>query len=201
MLAAPVLCSLTPPEHNVRVFDENIEQIDYDWPADIAGITVRTMFANRAYDISRQYQQRGVKTVLGGIHPSMCPEEALEHCDVVVQGEAESTWPLLLEDFNKGRLERIYRADCKTEMTSQVDPDRVKLDRGRYFADIVQTTKGCPFDCEFCSVSVFDGRRLRHKDVSQVVSEIETILKDENQYKKKSIFFADDNIVADRHYA
>lgn len=201
MLAAPVLTSLTPAEHEVRVFDENIERIDYDWPADLAGITVRTMFANRAYDISRRYRALGVKTVLGGIHPSMCPEDALEHCDAVVQGEAESTWPQLLEDLEKGRLERIYRADCQTEMTSQVDPDRAKLERGRYFADIVQTTKGCPFDCEFCSVSVFDGRKLRHKDVSQVVSEIETILSDDNQYKKKSIFFADDNIIADRDYA
>ena len=201
MLAAPVLSSLTPPEHEVRVFDENIEGIDYDWPADLVGITVRTMFANRAYDISRRYRQRGVKTVLGGIHPSMCPDDALEYCDAVVQGEAESTWPRLLEDFEKGRLERIYRAECQTEMINQVAPDRIKLERSRYFADIVQTTKGCPFDCEFCSVTAFDGRKLRHKSIGQVVSEIKTIQDSANQYKKKSIFFADDNIIADRDYA
>ncbi len=201
MLAAPVLLSLTPPEHEVRVFDENIEGIDYDWPADLVGITVRTMFANRAYDISRRYRQRGVKTVLGGIHPSMCPDDALEYCDAVVQGEAESTWPRVLEDFEKGRLERIYRAECQTEMINQVAPDRLKLERSRYFADIVQTSKGCPFDCEFCSVTAFDGRKLRHKSISQVVSEIKTIQDSANQYKKKSIFFADDNIIADRDYA
>ena len=201
MLAAPVLSSLTPPEHEVRVFDENIERIDYDWPADLVGITVRTMFANRAYDISRRYRQRGVTTVLGGIHPSMCPDDALEHCDAVVQGEAESTWPRLLGDFEQGRLERIYRAECQTEMIDQVAPDRLNLERSRYFADIVQTTKGCPFDCEFCSVTAFDGRKLRHKSVSQVVSEIKTIQDSANQYKKKSIFFADDNIIADRDYA
>lgn len=201
MLAAPVLASLTPPEHNVKIFDENIETIDFEWPADIVGITVRTMFANRAYAISKRYREKGITTVLGGIHPSMCPDEAREHCDIVVQGEAESTWPRLLKDFENNMVERLYQADCKVNLADQVAPDQSKLTRTKYFADIIQTTKGCPFDCEFCSVTAFDGRSLRHKDVSQVVSEIETILGGENQYKKKSIFFADDNIIADRNYA
>ena len=201
MLAAPVLCSLTPPKHNLKVFDENIETIDFEWPADIVGITVRTMFANRAYAISKQYREKGTTTVLGGIHPSMCPDEALEHCDVVVQGEAESTWPRLLKDFENNMVKRRYRANCKVELADQTAPDLSKLTHTKYFADIIQTSKGCPFDCEFCSVTAFDGRSLRHKDVSQVVSEIEAVLGGENHYKKRSIFFADDNIIADRDYA
>jgi radical SAM superfamily enzyme YgiQ (UPF0313 family) len=108
-LAIPTLVSLTPSGHQIRVFDENIEQIDYDWGADIAGISVRTMSANRAYAISGKFRERGVKTVLGGIHPSMCTEEALQHCDTVVIGEAEHVWHILLEDAKRGELKRIYK--------------------------------------------------------------------------------------------
>jgi len=89
LLAAPTLAALTPPEHEVRIFDENIEEIDYGWPADLAGITARTMFAPRAYAIAETYREKGVKTVIGGIHPSMLPEEAKAHVDAVVVGEAE----------------------------------------------------------------------------------------------------------------
>ncbi|MCK7472376.1 MAG: cobalamin-dependent protein [Desulfomicrobium escambiense] len=102
LLAIPTIASLTPPGHEVRVFDENIGTIDYDWGADLAGISVRTMFANRAYAISEEFRKRGVRTVLGGIHPSMCTEEALQHCDAVVIGEAEYVWPALLDDAEKG---------------------------------------------------------------------------------------------------
>ena len=107
-LAIPTLISLTPPGHEVKVFDEIIEQIDYDWAADIVGISVRTMSANRAYEISEQFRKRGVRTVLGGIHPSMCLEEALQYCDSVVVGEAEFVWSVLLEDAQRGELKRTY---------------------------------------------------------------------------------------------
>ena len=201
LLAAPVLASLTPPEHEVRIFDENIEDIDYGWSADLAGITVRTMYAKRAYKISQNYRDRGTKTVLGGIHASKCVDEALEYCDSVVEGEAEHIWGKLIEDLKNGDLKKLYQADRKTNLKNHPNPDRSKLTNSRYFADIVQTTKGCPFDCEFCSVSVYDGQKLRHKSVSQVVSEIINIQGTKNQFKKKSIFFADDNIIADRAYA
>ncbi|MEE9566935.1 MAG: radical SAM protein [Desulfobacteria bacterium] len=201
LLAAPVLASLTPPEHEVRIFDENIEEIDFEWEADLVGISVRTMFAKRAYAIARTYRERGVKTVLGGIHPSMCTDEALEHCDAVVKGEAEHTWPTLLEDFQNGTMQRVYNSKGFADLRSYPGPDRSKLSRNRYFVDIVQTTKGCPFDCEFCSVSAFDGQMVRSKAVNQVLNEILTILETKNQFKKKSIFFADDNIIANKKYA
>jgi hypothetical protein len=88
-LAIPTLIAMTPPEHQIRVFDENVEAIDYSWDADLVGITVRTMFAERAYAISKACRKRGAKTVLAGIHPSMCTAEAAQHCDSVVVGEAE----------------------------------------------------------------------------------------------------------------
>jgi radical SAM superfamily enzyme YgiQ (UPF0313 family) len=201
LLAAPVLASLTPPEHEVRIFDENIEEVDYGWPADLAGITARTMFAPRAYEISRAYRERGVKTVLGGIHPSMLPEEAKRHADAVVVGEAEGLWQELLADAEAGRLKEFYRAGGLTDLAASPPMSRDSLSRERYFVDILQTTKGCPFDCEFCSVTAFDGKRLRSKSVEQVVEEVKAIRAPVHSYKKKSIFFADDNIIASRRYA
>ena len=201
LLAIPVLLSLTPDEHEVRVFDENIEDIDYDWPADLVGITARTMFAKRAYHISDRFRQRGVKTVLGGIHPSMCNDEALKFCDSLVVGEAEYVWGYLLKDVQAGRLKRIYADKHSADLTAFPKPVRSMLSMNRYLADILQTTKGCPFQCEFCSVYAYDGQRIRHKTIEQVLREIEEIDESTNKFKKKSIFFADDNIIGDKKYA
>lgn len=201
LLAIPTLAALTPPEHEVRVFDENIEEIDYSWPADLAGISVRTMFANRAYEIAERFRQRGVKTVLGGIHPSMCTEEALNYCDSVVIGEAEHVWGSVLEDAASGTLKRTYEAGKKTDLKACKNPSRSVLSKEKYFSDIVQTTKGCPFHCEFCSVYAYDGKTIRSKTVDQVVSEILEINHSGSKFKKKSIFFADDNIISDRKFS
>jgi radical SAM superfamily enzyme YgiQ (UPF0313 family) len=202
LLAIPTLTSLTPPHHEIRVFDENIDEIDYTWKADVVGITVRTMFAKRAYAISEAYQRRGVKTVLGGIHPSMCPEDALPHCDSVVIGEAEEIWHTVLRDAEDGQLKRVYKADNRADLSAAPIPDRSSLARDRYLLDIVQTTKGCPFHCEFCAVHAFDGQTIRSKTVEQVLREIESINSSHITYKKKkAIFFADDNIIANRAYA
>lgn len=201
LLAIPTLASLTPPEHEVRVFDENIEDIDYNWPADMAGISVRTMFANRAYEIAARFRQRGVKTVLGGIHPSMRTEEALGHCDSVVIGEAEAVWGSVLKDMASGALKRTYEAGEKTDLKTCKNPARSVLSTGKYFSDIVQTTKGCPFHCEFCSVYAYDGMTIRSKTAEQVVNEILEINHAGSKFKKKSIFFADDNIISDKKFA
>ncbi|MCX5872783.1 MAG: radical SAM protein [Deltaproteobacteria bacterium] len=202
LLAIPSLISLTPPQHEIRVFDENIEEIDYTWKADLVGITARTMFANRAYAISENFRARGIKTVLGGIHPSMCPEDALLHCDSVVIGEAEETWHAVLQDAEDGHLKRLYKAEKFADLKAAPIPDRSSLSKKRYLLDIVQTTKGCPFDCEFCSVHAFDGQRIRSKTVEQVIQEIQGINSSHARYKKKtSIFFADDNIIANKAFA
>jgi len=201
-LAIPTLAALTPQEHEVRVFDENVDRIDYAWNPDLVGISVLTMFAPRAYEICKRYREKGVRTVLGGIHPSMLPDEALEHCDSVLIGEAEEIWPTLLRDAAGGNLKRVYRAAGPVDLTRSPVPVRAGLNRYRYLSDVVQTTKGCPFDCEFCCVHAFDGRRVRNKSVEQVVREIRDIQSHASTYKrKKSIFFADDNIVANREFA
>lgn len=201
LLSVPTLVALTPPEHEVRVFDENIEDIDYEWGADLAGITVRTMFANRAYGISEKLRQKGVKTVLGGIHPSMCTEESLRFCDSVVIGEAEEVWSSLLRDAGKGSLKRIYNAGRKTDLTACPSPDLSLLSHDRYLSNIIQTSKGCPFHCEFCSVHAFDGQMIRHKTIDQVLQEVRGMNGSISGIKKKAVFFADDNIISNRKYA
>lgn len=202
LLAIPTLVSLTPPEHVLRIFDENIEEIDYSWKPDIVGITARTMFAKRAYEISEKYRSMGIRTIMGGIHPSMCPEDSLLHCDCVVIGEAEEIWSAVLDDAENGRLKRIYEAPKHADLRTYPIPDRSALSRRNYLLDIVQTTKGCPFNCEFCSVHAFDGQKIRSKTVEQVILEIQYLNSTKSRYKQKiSVFFADDNIIADKAFA
>lgn len=201
LLAIPTLVSLTPPDHEITVFDENIEEIDYNRGTDLVAISVRTMFAKRAYEIADAFRGKEVKTVLGGIHPSMCTDEALEHSDAVVIGEAEYVWNDLLHDAENGGLKKTYKADKAADLTAFEVPGRASLSRHRYFSDIVQTTKGCPFKCEFCSVHAFDGQRIRNKSIDQIVTEIKGIVGSSSGFKKKSIFFADDNIIANKKYA
>jgi len=202
LLAIPTLAALTPQKHEVRIFDENIEEIDFDWGADLAGITVRTMFAKRAYAVAEKFRRKGVKTVLGGIHPSMCPDEALQHCDSVVIGEAENVWGSVLRDTENGQLKRVYQTEGFAELHNFPVAERNALTMRRYFSDVVQTTKGCPFSCEFCSVHAFDGQRIRSRSVRQVIDEIQEINGTPSTYKKKkAIFFADDNIIANRSFA
>lgn len=202
LLAIPTLASLTPSHHEIRVFDENIEKIDYSWKVDLVGISVRTMFANRAYAISQKYKELGIKTVLGGIHPSMCPDEALNHCDSIVIGEAENVWAGLLKDAEEGHLKQIYKSVSYSDLSQPPAVYRNNLSRNMYLQDIIQTTKGCPFHCEFCSVYIFDGQKNRHKSIDQIIQEISDINSTRSKYKsKKAIFIADDNIISNRKFA
>ena len=165
LLAIPTLAALTPDEHEIRIFDENIEDIEFSWAPDLAGITVRTMFANRAYEIAEEFGRLGIKTILGGIHPSMCPDEALQHCDSVVIGEAEGVWLDVLRDAENGSLKKTYKKEGFADLKKTPIAVRTAISRDRYFSDVVQTTKGCPFSCEFCSVHAFDGQRIRSRSV------------------------------------
>jgi radical SAM superfamily enzyme YgiQ (UPF0313 family) len=132
----------------------------------------------------------------------MCPEEALQHCDSVVIGEAEDIWTALLKDAEEGNLKRIYKAGSYTDLSTAPDTTRGCLSKNTYLQDIVQSTKGCPFHCEFCSVYAFDGQKIRHKTIEQVIAEIDDINGTGSRYKKKNaIFFADDNIIANKKFA
>jgi len=190
------LAAHTPPEVEVRLIDENTEPIDFSEAPDLVGITTMTATAPRAYEIARRYRGQGAKVVLGGIHASMVPEEALRYADAVVVGEAENVWPRVLEDFEAGRLEPLYRQEGHIEFKRPVPPRRDIINHRRYWsANGVQTARGCPHGCNFCSVTAFNGRRLRERDVDNVLAEVESLPRG-NRIRRKVIPFVDDNIAA-----
>ena len=153
--------------------------------------------APRAYEIADGFKQRGKSVVMGGFHASNLPDEALTHVDAVVVGEGEVVWPRLLADFSRGNLQRLYRSDSLMSMTDIPDARRsIFKGKGYLLTNTIQTTRGCPFDCEFCSVTAFYGRSYRKRPVEQVLTELQELRK-----TNSFIFFVDDNIVADRTYA
>ncbi|MGB9887251.1 MAG: B12-binding domain-containing radical SAM protein [Moorellales bacterium] len=193
-LSLPLIAGLTPRRHEVRIADERLEEIPGEEPWDVVGITVMTATAPRAYEIARQFRSRGVKVVLGGSHPTALPEEAIQHADSVVIGEAEGLWEQLLEDLERGRLKPFYRHQTAPTLGGLPFP-RLDLLQGRYLLkQVYQTTRGCPHNCAFCSVSLVMGRKYRHRPVEEVVEEV-------RRSPARVIGFLDDNIVGDPAYA
>ncbi|MDD4899780.1 MAG: radical SAM protein [Candidatus Omnitrophica bacterium] len=197
-LVLPTLAALTPPDVEVILTDENVESIDFEEKVDLVGITGMTCLIPRSYEIADEYKKRGVPVVMGGIHASMLPEEALQHCDSVVIGEAEEIWGQVVRDAAKKNLKKLYRAPRFPDLANSPIPrwDLLKNDKYCYFT--IQTSRGCPFDCDFCSVKVFNGGGYRHKNIGQVIKEIKILQKIE---PKKLIFFTDDNLLAVPQYA
>jgi len=190
------LAAHTPAEVEVRLIDENVERIDFSQVPDLVGITTMTATAPRAYEIAARYRARGARVVLGGVHASMLPEEALRYADAVVVGEAEEVWPRVLSDFEAGRLEPLYRQEDFIDFTRPLPPRRDVIDPRRYWsANGVQTARGCPHGCNFCSVTAFNGRRVRMRDVDNVLEEVESLPR-HNRIRDKVVAFVDDNIAA-----
>ena len=192
-LALPTLAALTPPDLEVILIDENVEPINFDEKVDLVGITSMTSLAPRAYEIADEFRCRGTKVVLGGIHASMLPEEAIQHADSVVIGEAEETWPQLIRDFKEDRLQKFYRSSTFPDLDNSPVPRWDLLKTGAYINHVLQVGRGCPYNCAFCSVTKFSGRRYRHKPVDRVLKEIDTLQEID---KDKRLFFADDNFLS-----
>jgi len=194
------VAALTPPGYHIDFIDENFESICFDG-YDIVGLSAMTLHAERAYEIAKEFRLRGTKIVLGGIHATVLPDEASKHVDAVVVGEAENLWPRVLEDFEKEQLKKIYcESSGKPEMLHSPVPrfDLAKLHR--YQAVPIQTTRGCPYDCEFCSVASVYGKKLRKKPIKQVLEEIKEVAK-LRKHGKPRIFFTDDNMFLDKKHA
>lgn len=183
-----VLAGLTPPEWEITILDENLGVQDYAaMPRpDLVGITAFTSQASRAYEVAEEFRCRGVSVVMGGIHATMCCQEALRHVDSVVTGEAEGVWASVLGDARCGRLQRTY-AGHHVDM-AQVPPARHDLLNEGYAFGAIQTTRGCPLNCSFCSVSAFNGKRYRHRPVDQVIQEFRSI-------REKWVLIVDDNLI------
>lgn len=187
-LSLPLLAGMTPRDVDVRLLDENVEQVDLDAPADWVAITCMTASAPRAYQIADAFRLRGIPVVIGGIHPTVLPDEAGGHADAVVVGEAESVWQEVLNDLARGRLKPRYQSPDHPDLTGLPQPRRDLLRRHRYLTvNVVQTGRGCPNACSFCTVSAIFGTRHRFRPVAEVIEEIRPL--------RGWIGFVDDNIV------
>ncbi|HEY6874500.1 MAG TPA: radical SAM protein [Geobacteraceae bacterium] len=196
-LSLATLAAVTPHHWDVALCDEGVEKIDFDAAADLVAITAMTPQAPRAYEIAAEFRARGVTVVMGGFHASNLPDEAMLHVDAVVAGEGETVWPRLLADFERRALQRLYRPSGLIDMETIPVPRREIFAGKRYlFTNTLQTTRGCPFDCEFCSVTAFYGRKYRERPVETILAELE-VLRTKNSFA----FFVDDNLVANRRYA
>jgi radical SAM superfamily enzyme YgiQ (UPF0313 family) len=143
------------------------------------GITAQTPVVPRAYEIAEEFKKRGVPVVMGGVHASMLPEEALQHVDAVLVGEAEEVWPDLIEDLRKGQLKRIYQGNGFVDSSKLPLPRRELLNKKFYFPlKLLETTRGCPHRCDFCGVSKFFGFRYRNRPISEIERELETLFKE-----------------------
>lgn len=184
-LNLPYIAALTPGHYDIELIDENVEPFKQR-PADLVGITAYTSSVSRGYQIAREYKKMGVPVVMGGIHVSMMPDEALEFCDAVVIGEAESVWRDVIEDFEQGKLKKKYKGEWKA-LENLPLPRRDLLKQSYYRWGSIQTSRGCPMNCEFCSVTAFNGNRFRRRPVPDVIRELKTI-------PQKLVMFADDNV-------
>jgi radical SAM superfamily enzyme YgiQ (UPF0313 family) len=186
-----VLAGLTPPEWEITIMDENLGVPDYQaMPRpDLVGITAFTSQANRAYEVATHFRNLGVPVVMGGIHATMCLDEVMEYADSVVTREAEGIWPQVLEDARHGNLKRRY--DGGFAEINDVPLARHDLLSTGYAFGAIQTTRGCPLNCSFCSVTAFNGAHYRQRPIPDVVREFQSI-------REKRVLVVDDNLIGTR---
>jgi len=220
-LNLPCVAAVTPPDCEVRIVDETYEKVNFDEQVDLVGISAQTPVAPRAYQIAEEFRRRGIPVVMGGVHASVLPEEALEHVDAVVIGEAEATWPEVLEDFRRGRLQKIYRSNGWIAGNEIPLPRRELLNPRHYFPlKLLETTRGCPHRCDFCQVSRFFGNRYRTRPLTEIAKELEDmfgpgpvmspgtkrllslISKDLPYFvKRRLLYIIDNNVVSNKQFA
>lgn len=175
-LSLTYVAGATPAHWDVRIVDEVVTPLrDEDLAADVVGITAFTTQAPRAYEIAARARAAGAQTVIGGVHASFMPEEAARHADAVLVGEAELVWPALLADAERRALAPRYQGGRPSIDALGIIPRRDLLQPGAYTYASVQTTRGCPLNCSFCSVTAFNGRTYRATGVDWVVDEFSRI--------------------------
>ncbi len=186
-LGFALLAAKTPPNIELELFDDRVEPVDYETDADLIALSVQTFTAKRSYRIADRFRKRGVPVVMGGCHPTLLPEEAGRHADALVVGDGEMVWPGLLDDAAKGRMREIYSGDNAAPMKDLI-PDRRIFDGKKYSPLIpIQFGRGCRYACDFCSIHSIYGNTLRHRDIDEIVRELDGI-------DGRLIFFVDDNL-------
>ncbi|MCK4666048.1 B12-binding domain-containing radical SAM protein [Candidatus Dependentiae bacterium] len=186
-LAIAIIAGITPPEFELEFFDERVEVIPLEINADLIGITVETFTARRAYELADSLRRQGKKVILGGYHTTLIPDEAKEHADSIVIGEVEGVWDKVLDDLKQNNFKPEYKSE---EISfSQTLPDR-SIYKGKKYLPIslIQTSRGCPYQCEFCATgSIYKGK-FRFREIDDIVREL-------SQIKNRKILFVDENFV------
>ncbi len=173
-LNLPTIAALTPQDWDVEILDARARPVDYNAKVDVVGITGFTADMPNAYEIADNFRKKGVKVIMGGVHVSAMSDEALGHADSVIIGEAELVWHKALEDFTRGELKQRYEAGHLCDMKDMVIPRRNLFDRDMYVTgfNTLQATRGCPFNCDYCTVTSFFGHEFRVRPVNEVIEEI-----------------------------
>ena len=184
-----VIAGLTPPDVEIRLLDDRMEEIDYETPTDLVALTVETFTARRSYEIADHFRQIGVPVVLGGMHPTFCPEEASAHADAIVTGDGETIWADLVEDARRGDLKARYAAPAGAPQPGTFTRRDIFEGKGYLPVTLLQFSRGCRFRCHFCAISSFFEARQYHRRIDEVLEEI-------HQQKRDLLFFVDDNIVS-----
>ncbi|NLH47173.1 MAG: B12-binding domain-containing radical SAM protein [Myxococcales bacterium] len=196
-LSLPTLAGLTPADRfEMRILNDYVHPVDPDTEADLVAITTLTTTAQRAYDLADQFRARGKTVVLGGYHVWAFPEEAAHHADAIAVGEAEDIWPQIADDYLAGRLRDRYIAPGPAELAGRPAPryDLVNIKDYKVEVYPVESSRGCPFHCDYCAVTAFHGGRHRLRPLAEVLRNIQAT-------GSRYIAFTDDNIVADKDYA
>ena len=190
-----VIAALTPEKYEVELADENLDVVDFEKDYKLVGISCMTQQATRAYEIADEYRRRGKKVVLGGIHPTVMPDEAKLHADSVVIGEVEYLWGKILVDFENNRLQDFYRAEKLVNMKDSPVPRFDLLDPKKYSSIWIQTSRGCPHNCNFCAASKVYGKKYREKSNEQIIGELQYCMK---VFKNSRYYFSDDNFFVNK---
>lgn len=187
------LAAITPSEHDLVLVDERYEIIDFDIKYDVVGISSLTYNSIRGYEVAKEFRKRNIPVVMGGYHATLMPNEAKEHVDSVVIGEAEYTWPRVLEDLKTGQLKPFYRPE-KVIPADKIPAANHEIGTYNPFNEPIQATRGCPTGCEFCAMNVMEGKTFRGRPINHIIDEI-------NSIKSKSLFFADASLTINPRYS
>ncbi len=200
-LGLTTVAACTPRDVDIRFVDEYVDDIDYNIDRYLVALSAKTSCATRAYEVADRFRSHGKKVVLGGIHASLRPEEALEHVDAIVTGEAETVWPTAVRDLQAGKLKERYDAVGFPPMGEVPVSRWLDLPYNKYLFHQIQTTRGCPFRCKFCSVPDISGQDFRFKPVERVLREIRSLHTTRNPLLSgRPLYFVDDNFISRNRY-
>ncbi len=185
-----VLAALTPPDVEVVMYDDRMEPIPFDDPTDLVAITVETYTARRSYEVAAEFRARGIPVIMGGMHPTLIPDECAEHADSLFIGDAETAWAQVIEDAKAGQLKPLYTAPPGIGQLGGVMPRRdIYAGKGYLPMSLLQYSRGCRYSCGFCAVTKYFDKRVHLRRIDEVLKEIEL-------QERKLVFFVDDNIAA-----